>query len=222
MKVYLSSFCCLATLTTLSSCDSDSVKAPTTEQAIPEQKWTTALEKKDLWQDPLNGQTTEWHEDGSLTIHYGESVAGVKWTGDLPEAPYELELETRRLDGVDFFCGLTFPVRKADECVTLILGGWGGTQVGISSIDGMDASQNETSQIISFEKERWYQVKLKVTEEKLQVSLDGKQIMDVDIAGKALGLRHGPIENFTPLSLTTFQTDGQFRNLKWRALDSAR
>ena len=29
--------------------------------------------------------------------------------------------------------------------VHLIVGGWGGTVVGLSSIDGMDASENETT-----------------------------------------------------------------------------
>lgn len=208
----------------LPACKGDKeMSPPQAETPKPiEQPWINLLENKELWEDPLNSQTTQWNEDGSVMVTYGESVAGIRWTGDLPKAPYEMELEARRLDGVDFFCGLTFPVRSNDECVTLILGGWGGAQVGISSIDGMDAAQNETSQIIVFEKGQWYKVHLTVTEKKLQVSLDGKQIIDVDIEGKKLGLRHGPIENFSPLSLTTFQTDGQFRNLRWRSLDSAR
>ena len=36
---------------------------------------------------------------------------------------YELRLEAKRVEGGDFFCGLTFPVGK--EYCTLILGGWG-------------------------------------------------------------------------------------------------
>ena len=56
---------------------------------------------------------------------------------------YEVTLEAMRVDGNDFFCGMTFPAGK-DPC-TLIVGGWGGTVVGLSSINGMDASENETT-----------------------------------------------------------------------------
>lgn len=44
----------------------------------------------------------------------------------------------------EFFCGLTVPVRTGTECVSLIVGGWGGSLVGISSIDGLDASETST------------------------------------------------------------------------------
>jgi hypothetical protein len=37
---------------------------------------------------------------------------------------------------------------------TFICGGWGGAVVGISSIDGQDASMNETTKYIKFEDDR--------------------------------------------------------------------
>src|SRR5207244_3822034 len=82
-------------------------------------------------------------DNGALVIGVGERLTGVSWTGDkLPTQNYELSLLARRVDGSDFFCGLTFPVD--DSHATLVLGGWGGALCGISSFDDEDAAHNET------------------------------------------------------------------------------
>ena len=47
--------------------------------------------------------------------------------------------------------------------VLILLGGWGGGVVGISSIDTMDASENETTKYRQFVTDRWYKVRLRVT-----------------------------------------------------------
>jgi hypothetical protein len=39
---------------------------------------------------------------------------------------------------------------------TLICGGWGGTLVGLSSIDDLDASENPTATIKEFKEKTWY------------------------------------------------------------------
>ena len=61
--------------------------------------------------------------------------------------------------GSDFFCGLTFPYKETHA--TLILGGWGGSLIGISSLDDFDASENETGDAYIFEDNHWYDVRLK-------------------------------------------------------------
>ena len=58
------------------------------------------------------------------------------WTKDFPKTDNELSLEAMRADGTDFSCGLTFPVGSS-PC-TLIVGGGGGSVVGLSSLDGPD------------------------------------------------------------------------------------
>ena len=76
-------------------------------------------------------------------LDFGSSMTGVTYQGkDLPRTDYEIRLEAQRIDGTDFFCGLTFPVHDAH--LSLIVGGWGGSLVGLSSLDGKDASRNET------------------------------------------------------------------------------
>jgi len=74
-------------------------------------------------------------ENGLLVLESGY-MTGIHWTNDVPKTNYELSLEARRMSGNDFFCGLTFPI--AGTNVSLIVGGWGGGLVGISSIDGME------------------------------------------------------------------------------------
>lgn len=155
-------------------------------------------------------------EDGQMIIGTGESLTGVIYRkkDTLPVTNYEITLEAMRQEGVDFFCGLTFPVGNLKTCMTLVLGGWGGSVTGISSIDGLDASENSTGHYRRFDDKKWYRVKLRVTPANVSVWSNDEKIIDADIAGKKVGLRPGPIEDFAPLSLTTYQTKAAIRNIK--------
>lgn len=151
-----------------------------------------------------------------MIIGTGESITGVvyKRAKDLPVTNYEITLEAQRLEGVDFFCGLTFPVGSPKTCATLVLGGWGGSVTGISSIDGMDASENQTGHYRKFDNNKWYAVKLRVTPANISVWVGEEKVIDVDIEGKKIGVRAGPIEDYLPLSLTTYATTAGIRNVK--------
>ena len=63
-----------------------------------------------------------------------------------------------------FGCHLSY--RKSHA--SFILGGWGGGIVGISSIDGRDASENETTDFRNFDNERWYKVRVRVDSYQIQ------------------------------------------------------
>lgn len=153
---------------------------------------------------------------GLMLINQGEGVSGAvyKKAASLPLTNYEITLEAKRMQGVDFFVGLTFPVGDVKHCATLICGGWGGSVTGISSIDNLDASENNTSSYQRFKDNQWYAVKLSVTPSKIGVWIDGKQIIDEDIQGRKIGVRPGPIESYLPLSLTTFNTTAAIRHVK--------
>jgi hypothetical protein len=161
---------------------------------------------------------TEWN-DGVLSIGAGAELSGVQFVGEnLPTMPYELELNAKKVSGSDFFCGLTFPVSSREECVSLILGGWGGGTVGISSIDGQSADENETTQYMSFEDGQSHDLRVVVEEKRLRVFLDGESIIDVATEGRKLGLRSGMIDYCAPLGIATFQTSAEIRDLRWRSL----
>ena len=157
-------------------------------------------------------------ENGSLVLEMGAELSGVRWKGktDLPKIDYEVTLQAKRTMGSDFFCGLTFPFKESHA--TLILGGWGGSLIGISSLDDFDASENETGDAYVFEDKKWYDVRLRVTEEKLQVWLDDKMVIDTDVEGRKVSMRFGEIEMSVPFGICTYATTGVIRDVKIRKL----
>src|SRR5438309_615977 len=80
-------------------------------------------------------------KDGAIVIERGNNMTGITYDRkDFPRMDYEFTLEGKRVAGNDFFCTTTFPV--ADSYCSFVVGGWGGTVVGLSSLDSMDASEN--------------------------------------------------------------------------------
>jgi hypothetical protein len=121
-----------------------------------------------------------------------------------------------RLEGSDFFCGLTFPVGKS--AVTFVVGGWGGMVTGISCIDNSDASDNETTSSKDFKSDRWYRIRVRVTPGKLEAWIDGDQVVDVETTGRKLDLRFGEISNSLPLGIAAYETKAALRDLRLRRL----
>jgi len=154
--------------------------------------------------------------DGVISLGFGDPLTGVRWEGDFPRQQYEISLEARRTSGFDFFCGLTVPVGK--ERCSLILGGWGGSLVGLSSIGGEDAAHNETMLIREFEQNRWYQVRMRVTEKRLRVWLDTEEIIDFERDDRPLDIR-AEMEQSTPVGVAAFQCESQIRNVRYRKIE---
>jgi hypothetical protein len=153
-------------------------------------------------------------KDGQLTLGNG-SMTGVTWTNDLPRTNYEISLEAMRAEGSDFFCGLTFPVGK-DPC-SLIVGGWGGGVVGLSSLDGQDAANNETTRYITFKNGQWYHIRLQVTPKSIQAWIDADKVVDVTTEEKTFSIRL-EMEESKPLGIATWSTAAALRNIKIRRL----
>ena len=153
---------------------------------------------------------------GLMVFWMGGPFTGVNYTNAFPQRNYEVTLEAMRVAGEDFFCGLTFPV--GDAFASLIVGGWGGSAVGISSIDGADASENETTQTMTFATGRWYRIRLRVSEQKIEAWIDQKKIVNLVTTGRKLSLRAGDIELSKPFGLASWLTAAAFRDLQIRAI----
>lgn len=152
----------------------------------------------------------------AIVAEMGALLTGVTLTNPPPDGDYEVALEAMKIDGSDFFCALTFPVGEA-RC-SLIVGGWGGGVVGISSVDGMDASENETTKFLSFETKRWYRVRVRVTEGKIEAWIDQDKVVDLVTTDRRISVRAGEIELAQPFGLSAYQTRTAWRNIKVRHL----
>ena len=164
---------------------------------------------------------TDFAGRGEVTVEGGKLIlgmgymTGVTWTGDIPRMNYEVELEAMRVEGSDFFCGMTFPVGE-DPC-SFIVGGWGGGVVGISSLDGQDAANNETAQYLNFEKGRWFKIRLRVIPDKIQAWIDDEQVVNVETTGRKISIRV-EVEPSLPFGFSTWSTTGALRNIRIRKL----
>jgi hypothetical protein len=153
-------------------------------------------------------------EDGTLVVRAGSTLSGVTWTGPkLPTMNYQVDLDAKKLDGSDFFVGLTFPY--GDSHASLILGGWGGSVTGISSVNGEDAANNETSSAQDFKKGKWYHVTLKVMKNHITAYVDNdtqNPTVDLDTENKKLDTRID-IDAAKPFGLSTYQTSAAYKNI---------
>ena len=184
-----------------------------------EQGWRPLFDGKTLtnWQSTkFVGEGAVKVENGQIVLEAGRSLTGITWIGpELPTTNYEIALQAMRVEGSDFFAGVTFPV--ADSFCSLILGGWGGTVVGLSSINGMDASENETSQSVQFESGRWYSIRIRVTPATIEAWLDERQIINQSLKGNTIGTRF-EVDLSRPLGVASWQTKAALRDLRLRRL----
>ena len=155
-------------------------------------------------------------EDGMIVLNQGSDMTGITWTGDaLPKMNYEVSVMAQRIEGNDFFCGMTFEVN--DDPCSLIIGGWGGGIVGISSLDGLDAANNETARYESFESGQWYKIRLRVTDAGLMAWIGDKQVVSVATKGKKISIR-AEVEASRPFGISTYATMAGLKEIKIRKL----
>jgi hypothetical protein len=150
--------------------------------------------------------------NGSACMEFGIALTGMHWSGDeLPNKNYEIHWEAKKEMGTDFFGSLTFPYLESHA--TLILGGWGGALVGISCLDGFDASENESSTAHHFRMNQWYHCRLRVTETHFKFWVDHEKLIDCEVKGREVDMRTGEIELSKPLGFSTYDTTGFIRNV---------
>jgi Domain of Unknown Function (DUF1080) len=189
--------------------------------AQPEPTWTSLFDGRTLgdWAPTSFGGEGQVHvRDGAIVLERGNDLTGITWRGALPATDrdrYEIELEARRVAGDDFFCGLTFPVR--DRSCSFIVGGWAGAVTGLSSLDGLDASENETTRIRNYEANRWYRVRVRVLPERLQAWIDDESFADVTTTGRRVDIRP-EVQASRPLGVACWRTRAELRHIRRRPI----
>ncbi len=154
----------------------------------------------------------------TITMDYGDPITGVHWDGDVLRDNYEIELQGRRMDGFDFFCALTFPIGEKGRA-SLVMGGWGGGTMGISSINERDASDNETTVYRDFKNKQWYTARVRVETTRVAVWIDDSLQYEVPRKDRKFDIRY-EMDPCLPLGLACFQCKSEIRNVRWRKLNN--
>jgi len=205
---------------------------PPTDAAQVSKEKATASDKES-WKPLLKGSDiTGWEKtnfggegdvelkDGVLTLGFGDPLTGINYKSkDFPTDHYEMRWEAMRTQGQDFFACATFPI--GDEFCSFIAGGWGGSLTGISSIDGYDASENETTGSEDFKNNEWYRFRVRVEPDKLVVWVNDREVVSVDREDHKFSLRI-EVDRCKPLGYCNFQCEASVRRWEYRTLDEAK
>lgn len=177
-------------------------------------KWTVLSGEWEACEFGGDGEITITEKQ--ITMDYGDPITGVRWEGDVIRDNYEIELTGRRIEGFDFFCALTFPVGEKGKA-SLVLGGWGGGTMGISSIDDRDASDNETTMFRDFKNNQWYTARVRVEETRIAVWIDDTLQFDHAREGHTFDIRY-EMDPCLPIGLACFQSKSEIKNVRVRKL----
>ncbi len=197
---------------------------PAPKLAPANEKWESLFDGKTLagWKSTEFGGEGEIEvKDGQIVLMMGQPLTGItlKDGSKLPKDNYEITLLAMKRKGDDFFCCLTFPIR--DSHASFVVGGWGGSIVGLSSIDGQDASENETTNFETLDKNKWYAVKVRVAGGKVECWLNDKPLVDVDLKDKRLSTRI-EVDPSKPLGVCCYNVEAALKDIKLRRLDDAK
>lgn len=184
-------------------------------------QWKPLFDNKSLagWKETnFGGEGEVSVKEGVILLDQGNDMTGITYTRtDFPKMDYELTLEGKRVQGNDFFCTTTFPV--GDAHCSLVVGGWGGTVVGLSSINGRDASDNETNKLCEFKRDQWYRIRIRVTGQRIEAWIDKERVVDLATKDKKITIR-AECEPCKPLGIATWRTTGAVRDIRYRLLSA--
>jgi hypothetical protein len=192
------------------SCSSQS-QAPMMDEILPSGEQITLFdgETLDFWDSapfPFCGKI-EVH-DSAIILQRGQPLSGIVWNGLIRQMNYELSLQAKRIDGEDFFCGITFPIGQ--NFASLLIGSSGGSDCRLCCIGGLEPSVSAQSQ--PFENERWYSVRLRVAGTHIQAWIDETAAVDLDTTDKMLALRDD-LAASKPLAIMTNNASAAVRKI---------
>lgn len=182
--------------------------------------WTPLFDGKTLdgWQSAnFGGEGQVRIDDARIVFEFGEPLTGIRYERAFPKSDYEVRLEAMRIDGIDFFCALTFPV--GDSHCTLITAGWAGAVVGLSCVDGKDASENATNRYMNFDNNRWYRIRVRVSAQRIQAWIDDRMVVDQALQDRKISTRP-EVDLCKPLGVAAWQSRAAIRKVEYRRLPS--
>lgn len=181
--------------------------------------WISLFDGQTLerWKPSQFGGEGDVHvENGEIRFEMGVMLTGIAYQREVPKTNFEIEVITKKLEGTDFFSCVTFPV--ASSFASFVVGGWGGTVVGISTINGEDASENSTSSNRAFERNRWYRIRVRVLPSRLRAWIDDEMVVNEQLDGKQISIRPEVLLS-KPLGICSWQTSAAIKSIRIRQLD---
>lgn len=188
-----------------------------------EEEWTPLFDGETLtnWVSLNNyGAGEVAVADGAIQLPTGTMATGIRYDNKdmpFPTSNYEIRFTAERRSGSDFFAAITFPV--GSSYCTLINGGWGGTLVGLSSINGMDASENSTSSFHDFKNKVKYRFKVAVTNDSILAWIDDEPVVLLRTAGSNVSTRF-EMERCKPLGFAGWVCHGAIYSIEYRLLST--
>ncbi len=194
------------------------LKGAPSEPQADDPNWTD-------WEDLFDGKTLgRWSqqfagggrvhvEDGEIRIEAGRPFAGIVLREALPGSGWEIAFEAKRTVGTKDISSVNFSV--GPSTCSLVVGGFDGSLVGLQEVDGQSLDRSPMCKRLSFETNRWYRVRLRVTRAKIQAWIEEEQVADLPVAGHTFK----SYEIFRPLlSVYTYETSSALRSIRLRRL----
>ena len=233
---------CVAPATSDDDAPSDDVAGSVVEEvavSVADEPATVAeVAEEKAWMPLFDGESTAgWSipvyggdgavdvQEGNLVLGRGDMMTGIRYEKEFPKINYEIQYEARRTEGYDFFAACTFPVN--DSFCTFVNGGWSGGVIGLSSINGYDASENPTTDYYEFKSEIWYRFRISVTNDQIQVWItpqdkegnwgEEKRCVNVELDEETELSTRMEANLYKPLGFCTYATVGQLRNIVYRS-----
>jgi len=200
-------------------------KEPAKKQPIPEPpapklgEWVNLFDGKTLdgWRVAEGGGFADHGpvkaEDGRIALAAGVGATGIRWRGEFPTTGYEIALEAMRTSGSEDFGNLAFPI-GASYC-ELGIGAWGGTLVGLLSVDGQLAVDRAAPRRMDFESRRWYAIRLRVTEQRVEAWVDDEKLVDTPRTGHTFQSSNVQEAGFF---IYSWRSAAEVRNIRLRRL----
>ncbi len=224
----------LSSLCTMSVSISQEPKTATPPKPVPAKGVEIAVEKgaekKTKWiplieSDSLKGwDLTNFGGEGAIEVSEGvtrfgngDPLTGITFgKKDFPKENFELRWKAMRFDGSDFFAGVTFPV--GDEFCSFVAGGWGGGLVGLSNINGNNASENETASFRQFKNKQWYSFRVRVDKKNITAWVDDEEVLKVEREKGKFSV-HAAVMKSRPLGYCVFQSIVDLKEWEYQILE---
>ena len=159
--------------------------------------------------------------DNKIVLERGEPFTAIVIDDENFQPPsdeYEINIKTRKTEGRDFFCAVTFPVPEKQSCCTFVAGAWGGQVTGLSNIDYLDANRNSTRSTLKYETDKWYNIKVEITYGRIRCWIDDRIVVNTLIDKKIISMRPGAIEACQPFGIASYETSAEFESITLKSV----